>query len=187
MSVNIWEAKEGVKKNDKNVVIFSLRSFGRSDLTSLLAGSGRSRQRNQNKTNMTYDISVNRSGAKVNKNQPKKEARPQRKPAKAAKAAKAASSRPSNDRLVRPKGLPRAKWNSASLEMKKRLIAQGPLVQGQGKRKPNPKNSINNNNRLGMEMKIPSSKRPPSKPQIEQADYGPVDFEWGEHGTQHEI
>ncbi len=193
MSVNVWELKDGVNQNDKNIVIFSLRSFGRSDLNGLLAGSKRSRQRNQNKTNMTFDIGLSRSGAKVNKTNQKSRPNAGRgKVANAAKAGKPAkakravnpqqASQASKDQLVRPKGLPRNKWNSASLETKKRYVAEGPLVSVQGKRNAG-RRDVNNNNRMGVEKKIPSSQRPPQRPQVETDTYGPVDFDWGEHFT----
>jgi outer membrane biosynthesis protein TonB len=64
MSTNVWSLKERAR-NDKNLVILSLRSLGRADLPSLPAGSKRANKRSDKIKENTFDIRVTGKDVKL--------------------------------------------------------------------------------------------------------------------------
>lgn len=136
-----WTIKDKIDGDDKNFVIFSLRSLGRSDILSLPAGSSRKNKRSENikasHMSITFD-GVKSKAAQVAP--PKAPQKPKlAKPAKTAKAAKPASAgakgakngapkpaKPSKvgggGGLKKPAGLPAPRWYKATHQEKLELI-----------------------------------------------------------------
>lgn len=129
-----WTIKDKIDGDDKNFVIFSLRSLGRSDILSLPAGSSRKNKRSENIK--ASHMSITFDGAKSKAAQvapPKPKAAKPGKAAKAAKPAKAAKAKgapkpakPSKvgggGGLKKPAGLPAPRWYKATHQEKLEFI-----------------------------------------------------------------
>lgn len=169
MSKQLWILSDDLK-GSKNIVIFALKSMGRSDLLSTGAGSSRANQRQQQIKNPSINVLVGgqdtckvvpSKGGAANTNQRKKAQKP--KAAKPAKAGKAVTS--NAQRLRKPSGFPRPSWDKASNSEKLKIIEEFRA----------PKAPLPNRGGLGR-RKVPNNTGE-NKGYVNNA----FDFGWGEH------
>jgi hypothetical protein len=131
MMSNLWTIKD-FAANDKNLVIFSLKSMGRSDLASVPAGGKRANNRANSIKEQKIDITLKGNQSRVTAHKPQKK---QSNPVVSNKVAlnKGAPARPS--------GFKRVEWAKLSLADKIKTAALFPAPKGKKKpgKAPQPK------------------------------------------------
>lgn len=137
MTQNIWTIKGDVNPRDKNLVVFSLSSLAHADVTSILAGSSRSKQRQRTIKANEFSLVLNGKDSKFSPvkakpqasipAKPKASASAKRKPAakgqaNGRKGPSTTVSKPVQVQLQRPKGVNRELWRKSNFDQKKALI-----------------------------------------------------------------
>ena len=138
MTQNIWTIKDNVNLRDKNLVVFSLSSLTHADVTSVLAGSSRSKQRQQTIKDNKFSLTLAGKDSKFSPVKAAKQAPNQRKPkppiqakpgtvGKGPKGGKSGAKQPVSKsgraNLDRPKGYNHEVWRLANDQKRREIVA----------------------------------------------------------------